>query len=223
MVDMLRKTYAAFLFDMDGTLISSVAAAERVWTKWALEKGIDPASFLDTIHGVRAVDTIRQLGIPGLDVEAEAQRIERDEIEDLDGVVPILGAVEFLASLPPDRWAVVTSATLELAEARLGGAGIPLPEVFITAEDVSRGKPDPQGYRLAARRLGFDAAECLVFEDAAAGIEAGERAGADVLVVTATHHAPHGTAHAAIADYRGLSIRPDEPGCMALVFGAAAE
>lgn len=223
MFDMLRKSYAAFLFDMDGTLISSVAAAERVWTKWALEKGIDPASFLDTIHGVRAVDTIRRLGIPGLDAEAEAQRLEQDEIEDVDGVKPILGTVEFLASLPPDRWAVVTSATLELAEARLGAAGIRLPEVFITAEDVTEGKPDPQGYRLAARRLGFDAADCLVFEDAPAGIRAGERAGADVLVVTATHHAPHGTAHASIADYRDLSIRPDEAGCMALVFAAAAE
>ena len=223
MVDMLRKSRAAFLFDMDGTLISSVAAAERVWTKWALQKGIDPASFLDTIHGVRAADTIRRLGIPGLDAEAEALRIERAEIEDLDGVMPILGAVEFLASLPPERWAVVTSATLELARARLGGAGIDLPEVFITAEDVTAGKPDPQGYRLAATRLGFDAADCLVFEDAPAGIEAGRRAGADVLVVTATHHAPHGTAHASIADYRGLSIRRDEAGCMALVFGADAE
>jgi sugar-phosphatase len=145
MFDMLRKSYAAFLFDVDGTLISSVAAAERVWSRWAVGKGIDPAPFLPTIHGVRTVDTIRRLGRPDLDAEAEAELISRAEREDLDGILPIAGAREFLDSLPSGRWAVVTSADRRLVRARLGAAGIPLPEVLVTAEDVTDGKPDPQG------------------------------------------------------------------------------
>lgn len=220
---MVQKSYAAFLFDVDGTLISSVAAAERVYGRWAESKGIDVAAFLPTIHGVRTIDTIRRLNRPDLDAEAEAAFIAKQEREDLDGVHAIPGAREFLATLPPDRWAVVTSAERDLARVRLAAAGITPPDVMVTAEDVSVGKPDPQGYTLAAHRLGVDPAQCLVFEDAPAGIQAGERAGADLLVITATHHAPYGRAHASIPDYLGVSAQRDARGCMALVFNAAAE
>jgi len=221
--DDLMKSYAAFLFDMDGTLISSTAVTERIYTRWAEGAGVDPAVLLPTIHGVRTIDVIRRLGRPDLDAEAVAHLISSAEKTELDGVKAIPGVHEFLAALPPDRWALVTSADRELVRVRLAAAGIAPPKVMVTAEDVTDGKPDPQGYKLAAQRLGVDAADCLVFEDAPAGIEAGERAGADVLVITATHTAPHGTAHTAIADYLGVSSSRGADGSMALVFNAAAE
>ena len=223
MFDMLRKSYAAFLFDMDGTLISSTAVAERVYTRWAEKNGVDVAHLMSIIHGVRTIDVIRRLGRDDLDAEAEAESISATERVELDGVVPIPGVHDFLASLPPNRWALVTSADIELMRVRLEATGITPPDVIVTAEDVGAGKPDPQGYQLAARRLGFDAADCLVFEDAPAGIEAGERAGADVLVITATHTAPHNTRHAAIADYLGVTVSQAGDGCLALAFTAAAE
>lgn len=221
MVEM--KEYAAFLFDMDGTLISSTAVAERVYTSWAEAKGVDVPHLLSIVHGVRTVDVVRRLGRPDLDPETEAALIGAAERKELDGVLPITGIRDFLASLPPDRWALVTSADHELMRIRMEATGLPLPSVIVTAEDVTEGKPDPQGYKLAASRLGVDIADCLVFEDAPAGIEAGERAGADVMVITATHTAPHGTAHAAIADYRGVSVQQDSQGRMTLAFPLAAE
>lgn len=200
----MSKTYAAFLFDVDGTLITSIASAERVWTSWALKHGVDVETFLPTIHGVRSVDTIRSLNLPGIDAEEEAKAIEVGEIQDTSDVAEIPGAAAFLATLPKGRWAIVTSATLPLARARLSAAGINLPEVIITAEDVTRGKPDPQGYKLAARRLGFDPTDCLVFEDAPAGIAAGEASGADVMVITATHGHPISGDLPKLRDYRGV-------------------
>jgi len=205
----MTRSYAAFLFDVDGTLISSIASAERVWTAWALRHGVDVASFLPSIHGVRSVDTIARLGLPGIDAEAEAALIEIAEIADTEGIVEIPGAAAFVSSLPPDRWAIVTSASLELARRRLAAAGMPLPAVMITAEDVTRGKPDPQGYRLAAKRLGVDPADCLVFEDAPAGIGAGKAAGAEVVVITATHSHPVAADLRSVDDYRGLTARLD--------------
>ena len=153
------RLWQAFLFDMDGTLITSTAAAERVWSRWAERHGLDVAAFIPTIHGVRAADTIRKQALPGIDLETEAAWVERGEIEDVDGVAPIAGAVDFVNRLPPDRWAVVTSATVPLAEARLKAAGVTPPALMITAEQVERGKPDPAGYRLAAERLGVDIAD----------------------------------------------------------------
>jgi len=203
----MSKSYAAFLFDMDGTLITSIASAERAWTEWAVRHGVDVARFLPTIHGVRSVDTIASVNLPGIDIDAEAAAIERAEIADRRGVEVIPGIAEFLAVLPPDRWAIVTSASLALARARLGAAGIALPPVTITAEDVTRGKPDPQGYRLAAERLGVDPADCLVFEDAPAGFAAGEAAGADVLAITATHSHPLEEGRPSVRDYRDLKVR----------------
>ncbi|PZT97716.1 MAG: glycerol-3-phosphatase [Brevundimonas sp.] len=205
------RAYAAFLFDMDGTLITSTAAAERVWTRWAERHGLDVAAFVPTVHGVRAVDTIRRQALPDIDLDAEVAWVERGEIEDVAGVAPIPGAVDFVRRLPPGRWAVVTSASIPLARARLKAAGVESPAVMITAEAVERGKPDPAGYLKAARALGFDIADCLVFEDAEAGIRAGEAAGADVVVVTAAWTHPLETDHPKLADYADLrlEIAPD--------------
>ena len=200
------RRWQAFLFDMDGTLITSTAAAERVWSRWAERHGLDVAAFIPTIHGVRAADTIRKQNLPDIDLAAEVAWVERGEIEDLEGVAPIPGAIDFVKRLPPDRWAVVTSATVPLAEARLRAAGVTPPSLMITAEQVERGKPDPAGYRLAAERLGFDIADCLVFEDAEAGIQAGEASGAGVVVVTAGWIHPLQTDHPKLADYAEATL-----------------
>ena len=212
-----RVAYRAFLFDMDGTLLNSIAAAERIWTRWAMRHGVDVTTFLPTIHGVRAVDTIARQHLPGVDAEAEAEQITREEIDDVEGVVQVPGATAFLQSLPPDRWAIVTSAPMALALRRMAAAGIPRPDVMVTAEDVSDGKPNPACYRLAAERLQVTPRECLVFEDAEAGIRAGDAAGADVMVVTATHTHPVVTLHPQIKDYLGLGIEVDEAGLMRLL------
>ncbi|MGR4971588.1 HAD family hydrolase [Pseudomonas sp. LARHCG127] len=209
--------YRAFLFDMDGTLLNSIAAAERIWTRWALSHGVDVATFLPTIHGVRAIDTIARQQLPGVDAEAQAEQITREEIEDVEGVVQVPGALAFLESLPPERWAIVTSAPMALALRRMEAAGIPRPAVMVTAEDVSDGKPNPTCYRLAAERLHVAPQECLVFEDAEAGIRAGEAAGADVLVVTATHTHPVVTLHPQIKDYLGLGLEVDDAGLMRIL------
>jgi sugar-phosphatase len=209
--------YRAFLFDMDGTLLNSIAAAERIWTRWALSHGVDVATFLPTIHGVRAIDTIARQHLPGVDAEAQAEQITREEIEDVEGVVQVPGALAFLESLPPERWAIVTSAPMALALRRMEAAGIPRPAVMVTAEDVSDGKPNPTCYRLAAERLHVAPQECLVFEDAEAGIRAGEAAGADVLVVTATHTHPVVTLHPQIKDYLGLGLEVDDAGLMRIL------
>lgn len=211
------RAYTAFLFDMDGTLITSTAAAERVWTRWAERHGLDVAAFVPTIHGVRAADTIRRQNLPDIDLDAEVAWVERGEIEDVDGVVPLPGAVDFVERLPPDRWAVVTSATVPLARARLKAAGVAPPAVLITAEAVERGKPDPAGYRLAAERLGVAVEDCLVFEDAEAGIQAGEAAGAEVVVVTAAWTHALETDHPKLADYGDVRLEIASDGSLTLV------
>ena len=205
------RAYQAFLFDMDGTLITSTLAAERVWTGWAERHGLDVEALLAVMHGVRAIDTIRNQNLPDIDLAAEVAWVERGEIEDVEGVAPIPGAIDFVKHLPPDRWAVVTSASVPLARARLKAAGVTPPAVMITAEDVERGKPDPAGYLKAAATLGFDIADCLVVEDAEAGIKAGEAAGADVMVVTAAWTHPLQTDHPTLADYAdaGREVRAD--------------
>lgn len=209
-----RKSYAAFLFDMDGTLLSSIAAAERVWGSWARRHGLDVEAFLPTIHGVRAADTIRRQNIAGIDLDEEVRWVERAEIDDVEGVVAIDGIVGFLNALPEDKWAIVTSATLELATKRLAAAGITPPKTFVTAEDVTRGKPAPDPFLVAAERLGVKASDCLVFEDAPAGIAAGEAAGADVIVITATHGHPLETPHAKTGNYVDIIVSTSDDGLL---------
>lgn len=200
------RRFAGFLFDMDGTLLTSIAASERVWTAWAQRHGVDAAVLLATMHGKRAEDTVRSLQLPGVDPVAEAAAITLAEIEDVGGIEAIAGAAEFLAALPREHWAIVTSAPRALAFRRIAAAGLPTPEVLITANDVSRGKPAPDGYLLGAQRLGLQASDCLVFEDTLAGLRAGEAAGASVVVISATHHEPLRSAHPSMASYR--DVRP---------------
>jgi sugar-phosphatase len=201
---------------MDGTVLNSIAAAERIWAAWALRHGVDVASFLPTIHGVRAIDTINRLALPGVDAEAEAALITEAEIEDVEGIIEVPGAADFLKSLPANQWAIVTSAPKALALRRMAAAGIPEPLVLVTAEDVSAGKPDPAGYRLAAKRLGIEPADCLIFEDATVGILAAEAAGADLIVVTATHDHPLQTPHTTLASYKSVEARTDADGLICL-------
>ena len=210
------RGFGAFLFDMDGTLLDSIASANRVWTRWANKHGIDPETLLRTMHGARAVDTISRLNVPGMNAEHEADAITRAEIADVDGVVAIAGAVPFLRSLPSDRWAVVTSAPRALAERRLDAAGIPTPPLLVTAEDVSRGKPAPGCYLRAAASLGIEPRECLVWEDTRAGIGAAEAAGAHVVVVSATHAEPIDTTHPALGSYESVAVAVDASGTLVL-------
>jgi sugar-phosphatase len=210
------RAYDAFLFDMDGTLITSIAAAERVWSAWATRHRLDLDVFMPTIHGVRAIDTIRNQNLPGIDLQTEVAWVTRSEIEDTDGVAEIPGAIAFVATLPPERWAVVTSASPELAEARLRAAGLTPPRLVITAHDIERGKPDPEGFRLAAERLGFAIENCLVFEDAPAGIAAAEAAPADVVVITAAHSHPMATPHPTLGGYDGVRSVVDADGRLSL-------
>lgn len=210
------QRFRAFLFDMDGTLLNSIAAAERVWSIWAERHGLDVPAFLSTIHGARAIDTITRQALPGVDPEVEAQWITEAELNDVEGVVAIPGAVEFLNRLPGSQWALVTSAPKELALRRLQAAGISPPQVLVTAEDVAIGKPDPACYVLGAQRLGVRVQDCLVFEDATVGIRAGEAAGAAVVVVTSTHLKPMATAHASIDGYEQLQVERDDDGLLSL-------
>jgi sugar-phosphatase len=206
------RAFGAFLFDMDGTVLNSIAAAERIWSAWAVRHGVDVETFLPTIHGARAIDTINRLNLPGVDAEAQAAFITQAEIEDVEGIVEIPGAAAFLDSLPKERWAMVTSAPRDLALRRMAAAGIPAPAVMITAEDVQAGKPDPAGYLLAAKRLGLEARDCLIFEDAAVGIQAAEAAGAPLMIITTTHQHALETAHATLASYAAVSVKIDSDG-----------
>jgi sugar-phosphatase len=199
-----NRPFSAFLFDMDGTILTSIKAAERVWGQWAASHGLDVDAFLPTIHGKRTEETIRALDLPGVDPLAEAAFITRAEIEDVAGVEAIAGVATFLASLPRERWAIVTSAPRLLAEARIAAAGLPVPEVLVAAEDVERGKPAPDPFLLGARKLGVAPADCLVFEDTLAGLRSAAAAGMASIVVTATHSHPVGTDVTAVLDYEEL-------------------
>lgn len=203
------RPFAAFLFDMDGTVLTSIVASERVWGTWARKHGLDVEAVCKSIHGRRAVETVRSFNIPDVDEDAEVEWLKTAEIADIGGIEAIEGAVAFLTALPADRWAVVTSAPRELAKVRLAAAGLPLPAVLVTAEDVERGKPAPDCFRLAAQRLGHRIEDCLVFEDAPAGIAAGEAAGATVVVITATHSHPLETPHRGVSSYGLLKRTPE--------------
>ncbi|GGZ39039.1 HAD-IA family hydrolase [Asticcacaulis endophyticus] len=196
----------AILLDMDGTILNSIKAAERIWAAWAERHGIDVDTFLPTIHGVQSVETIRRTGIAGLDLVAEAARITQAEIDEVEGIEAIPGAAAFLTTLPMKQWGIVTSAPRALALRRIEVAGLPVPPLLIAAEDVARGKPAPDCFHLGAEKLGTTADRCLVIEDSVAGIAAAVSAGAMVLIVTATHHRPTETGHPTVVDYSDLTL-----------------
>ena len=199
-----ERAFAAFLFDMDGTILTSIKAAERVWGRWAQGHGLDVAAFLPTIHGKRTEETVRGVNLPGVDPAAEAAWITAAEIEDVAGVEAIRGVADFLASLPVERWAIVTSAPKALAVARIAAAGLPMPAVLVAAEDVERGKPAPDPFLLGAKRLGFAPEDCLVFEDTLAGLASAAAAGMESVVVTVTHGHPVETDVVGVVDYAEL-------------------
>jgi sugar-phosphatase len=196
----------AVLFDMDGTLVDSGAAVEASWTEFANEHGLDPAEVIASVHGVRAAESIARY-LPAADVPAATRRLLDRELTLLDGVVAIAGAVELLAELPGAGVpvAIVTSAPRDLALARLGAAGVPVPPTLVTAEDVDHGKPAPDCYLEGARRLAADPVRCLVFEDADAGIRAGLAAGARVVVV-GDAVSPAAAGLVRIPDYREVAV-----------------
>ena len=214
---MIQITCCGLLFDLDGVLIDSTPAVERVWTQWATEHGFDPQEVVHKAHGRPSLATIRDL-LPNADHEAENHEVERREIADLRGVTPLPGAKVLLESLPPSRWAIVTSCTRPLAETRIKAAGLPLPRFLLTSSEVSHGKPHPEPYLKGAAMLGFAASECLVFEDVPAGIRSGKASGARVVAFRTT--APDAELREAdwiVGGCRVVSVESDEGGLRVLL------
>ncbi|MFH9673973.1 HAD-IA family hydrolase [Streptomyces sp. NPDC017405] len=183
--DAAELTCRAVLFDLDGVLVRSEAVVERSWTAWARGRGLDPADVLAACHGRRSVEVIAAFA-PDLDAEAEAARLEAGQAEDIDGLARCAGADTVLAALSGAPWAVVTSGSRALAVSRLRGTGLPVPDVLITADDVERGKPAPDGYLAASAALGVPPADCVVVEDARPGVLAARAAGMRVVGVSGT-------------------------------------
>jgi sugar-phosphatase len=183
---MLRFPCNAVLFDLDGVLVDSSACVERHWQRWAEEHDLDPAAILEIAHGRRTDDTIA-LVAPHLNAPEETARLARREATDTTGIQRIDGADNLLTRLPRDAWAVVTSGTTATALARLRQVGLPTPAVLISADDVTRGKPDPEPYRLAAERLRVAATSCVAIEDSATGVASTQAAGICVIGIGAAH------------------------------------
>jgi sugar-phosphatase len=178
----------AILFDMDGVLIDSAPAVERVWRIWAAAHGFDPVRVVAQAHGRRSIETIRAVA-PAMDAEKENIIVEQMEIDDREGVTALPGAAEMFALLPAGRFAIVTSATRPLAVARLGYAGLPVPRHMITADDVVNGKPSPEAYLKGAALVGYPARDCLVFEDTPAGIASARASGMQAIALQTTYPA----------------------------------
>lgn len=207
----------AILFDMDGTLVDSTAIVERIWARFADEHGLPIEEILATSHGVKASDTIRRYA-PSLDADAAAADIAAFEITQTEGTVEIPGAAAFSAALPSGSFALVTSAPRALALVRLDLCGIEVPRVVVAAEDVVNGKPDPEPYLSAAQQLGVDPADCIVFEDAPAGIRAGLAAGMRVVVVGATDD-ESALGLPKIVDYSSVTVRSGSPSFTVVIGG----
>jgi len=201
---MVRIRCRGVLFDLDGVLIDSTPAVARSWKKWAVRHGLNPDEVVKHAHGRPSIATIREL-LPAADAESENRIVEKAEIEDTGGVVPLPGAQQLLRALPPARWTIVTSCTRPLAEVRLRAAGLDIPEKMVTSSDVENGKPHPEPYVKGAAALGLSAADCVIVEDVPAGIRSGKAAGARVIAVRTT--ASEGELREAGADWIVESCR----------------
>jgi sugar-phosphatase len=213
---MLTLSCSAILFDLDGVLVDSTGSVDRQWRAWAREHGIDEQKVIDVAHGVRTIEVIR-LVAPHIDAETEVLRLEQREADDHDGVSLMPGAVELVGSIPEGQWGVVTSGTRLLASARLQWAGLPLPRVLVTAEDVTNGKPHPEPYLRGAQLLGAKPEDCLVIEDAPAGIQSAQAGGMKVVGLTSTYGAPQlRAADAVVKKLAQVQVRKDGPGRLAV-------
>jgi sugar-phosphatase len=177
---------SAILFDLDGVLVDSTRSVARQWRRWAEGKGIDPEKVLAFAHGVRAIEVIARVA-PHLNAEVEVKELEKQEAGDTEGVAVMPGAAALVKSVPAGRWCVVTSGTRYLATCRLRLANLPVPKVLVSADEVVKGKPDPEPYLKGADLLGVNPAECLVIEDAPAGIRAAHAGGMKVIALTSTY------------------------------------
>lgn len=202
----------ALLFDLDGVLVDSQAVVERTWRRWAERHQLDADAIIKAAHGRRTSDTLKEV-VPHLAFEKEVAWLDAAELDDVEGLRIVSGAGELLAGLPPNRWAIVTSCGRALARRRLTSVGLPVPDVLVVSEDVKRGKPAPDAYRLAATRLGIDAADCVVFEDAPAGVAAAHAAGTRVIGLVTTYLAADlGDTETTIPDFTNLHVRADHNG-----------
>lgn len=214
---LMRLEIEAVLFDIDGTLVDSTPVVERTWRTWASRRDVNVAELLSVSHGRRTEDTV-SLFLPAADQAAAVAELEQLELADLDDVIALPGSGALLPQLPSDRWAAVTSGSQQLMRARLAAAGLPVPDVLIAAEDVSAGKPDPEGYLKAAAALGVEVQRCLVIEDAPAGIRAGRAAGAWTLAVATSHQvADLESADAVVDDLTAVSIKPGDSGLVVTI------
>jgi sugar-phosphatase len=200
------------LFDMDGVLLSSIGSVRRCWRRWAKMYGVPNAEEYEVPHGVRAIDIVKALR-PDIDSREGLRAIEDMEVLDVADLQVLPGVKTLLAGLPLERWAIVTSSTQRLLLARLGAAGLPVPERIISADDVERGKPDPEPYRRGAELLGLRPEDCVVVEDAPSGVGAGKAAGCRVLGVLGTHSAAElDEADWVVGSLEGLAVVVDEAG-----------
>ena len=192
---------------MDGVLVNSGNAVERVWHRWAIAHNLDPGYVIQHAHGRRSAETLRVVA-PELEADRENLKVEQMEIEDKEGIVAVPGAIALLARLPEDRYTIVTSATPALAVARLEHVGVPIPKQFITADDVVNGKPLPEPYLKGAALLGVAPTDCLVFEDTPAGIRSAQAAGMRVIALQTTYPAEElATADAVVRSFDQVEVQ----------------
>lgn len=200
------------LFDLDGVLVDSGAVVTRTWRKWAEGRGLDPERILEVAHGRRTAEIVR-LFAPDVDADSEARELEQIEANELEGVLEIEGARELLSSLPPHGWTVVTSGTRSLASTRMRYVGLPLPERFVSADDVENGKPHPEAYLKGAEIVGVPPEECVVIEDAPSGVSSARAAGMRVVAVATTYdHDDLLEADAVVASLASIQAAPRAAG-----------
>jgi sugar-phosphatase len=206
----------ALVLDMDGTLVDSTACVVGQWQRWADRHGLDLSRIMAISHGRTTLETILEIA-PHLATPSEIESFEREEERFNSTVVAVKGAVEIVSQLPRTSWAVVTSATRRLARSRLECAGVPVPDIVVTAEDVARGKPHPEPYLLAARLLGVDSADCVVVEDTHPGIQSARAAGMGVICISTTYSCAELGCEICIPDFSAIRVQASDAGFVVTV------